>query len=79
MCSFNRLLGDGGELRLVTDHEDLWRWYEHHAARNSSLFERVEFESPASAGDTELVGTNFERKFIAEGRQFRSMTLVKKD
>jgi tRNA (guanine-N7-)-methyltransferase len=78
LVQFHRLLGDGGELRLVTDHDDLWHWYEHHAARNALLFERVEFTSPASAGDTELVGTNFERKFIAEGRQFRSMTLVKK-
>ena len=77
LAQFHRLLATGGELRLVTDHDDLWAWYEEHASANSTLFERVEFNSPDSAGDEEVVGTNFERKFMAEGRDFRSMTLVK--
>ena len=78
LAQFHRLLDDGGELRLVTDHDDLWNWYEEHAAANVALFDRIEFSSPDSAGESEVVGTNFERKFIAEGRRFRSMTLVKK-
>ena len=78
LLQFHRLLDAGVELRLVTDHADLWRWYECHADRNTALFERIEFNSPPSAGEAEVVGTNFERKFIAEGRQFNSMTLLKK-
>ena len=78
LAQFHRLLDDGGELRLVTDHDDLWNWYEEHAVANVALFDRIEFSSPDSAGESEVVGTNFERKFIAEGRRFRSMTLVKK-
>jgi tRNA (guanine-N7-)-methyltransferase len=67
-----------GELRLVTDHEELWAWYEEHAARHAHLFERRPFESPESAGEGEVVGSNFERKYRREGRPFFAMTLVKR-
>ena len=76
---FHRLLTPGGELRLVTDHDDLWSWYEAHAARNTHLFERVPFAPPGSADAGELVGTNFERKYRREGRPFHVMTLVRID
>jgi len=75
LAEFRRVLAPGGELRLVTDHDALWAWYEEHAARNGHLFERLQFERPASAGDGEVVGTNFERKYRREGRPFRAMTL----
>ena len=78
LSQFHRLLVEGGELRLVTDHAELWSWYEEHASRHGSLFERREFERPRSAGSTEVVGTNFERKFAREGRPFNAMTLLKK-
>jgi len=76
---FHRVLQPGGELRLVTDHDDLWAWYEDHAARHAHLFERTRFDRPESAGDSEVVGTNFERKFREEGRAFHAMTLVRRD
>ncbi|MCZ6835042.1 MAG: tRNA (guanosine(46)-N7)-methyltransferase TrmB [Planctomycetota bacterium] len=79
MIEFHRLLRDGGELRIVTDHEDLWAWYVEHAQRHEALFERREFAAPESAGEGELVGTNYERKFAREGKPFHSMTLVKLD
>jgi len=78
MPVFRRVLEPGGELRLVTDHDDLWAWYEDHAARHSALFERRPFEPPAGSGEGELVGTNYERKFTREGRPFHAMTLVRK-
>lgn len=74
----HRVLQTGGELRLVTDHDDLWAWYEDHAARHARLFERAAFDRPESAGEHEIVGTNFERKFREEGRAFHAMTLVKR-
>lgn len=76
---FHRVLQPGGELRLVTDHDDLWAWYEDHAARHAHLFERVAFDRPGSAGAHEVVGTNFERKFREEGRAFHAMTLIRLD
>lgn len=75
---FHRILMPQGELRLVTDHIELWKWYEEHAARATSLFNTVPFVATGSARSGELVGSNFERKFAREGRPFRAMTLVKR-
>jgi tRNA (guanine-N7-)-methyltransferase len=75
---FHRVLEPGGELRLVTDHNELWQWYLEHAERSTNLFERTEFASPTSAGDGEVVGSNFERKFVKEGRSFDAMVLRRK-
>lgn len=78
LAEFHKILLPGGELRLVTDHDDLWAWYQEHAARHTHLFEQVAFERPESAGEGEVVGTNFERKYRREGRPFHAMTLVKR-
>ncbi|MHC4949131.1 MAG: tRNA (guanosine(46)-N7)-methyltransferase TrmB [Planctomycetota bacterium] len=78
LADLHRVLAPGGELRLVTDHDDLWRWYETHAARHADLFERRPYAAPASAGE-ELTGTNYERKFAREGRDFRGMILARRD
>ncbi len=75
---FHRVLQPGGELRLVTDHDELWAWCEEHATRQCELFERLPFEPPASAAEGEVVGTNFERKYRREGRPFHAMTLRKR-
>jgi tRNA (guanine-N7-)-methyltransferase len=75
----HRILRPGGELRIVTDHEDLWSWCEDHALRNAVLFERHAFQPPESAGSSEMVGTNFERKFAREGRPFHGMTLLRQE
>ncbi|MEM6856191.1 MAG: hypothetical protein AAF593_17460, partial [Planctomycetota bacterium] len=72
------VLQPAGEVRLATDHAEYFEWMEDHAAQVADLFERVAFERPASAGEGELVGTNFERKYIREGREFQAMILVKR-
>ena len=78
LIEFHRVLQDGGELRLVTDHSELWAWYEDHIQRNERLFERRPFDCLESAGQGEMVGSNFERKYRMEGRPFFAMTLVKR-
>ena len=75
---FHRVLQTAGEVRLVTDHDDLWKWYEELIAASDDLFARKEFAPPASAGEGEVVGTNFERKYRREGRPFHSATLIKR-
>jgi tRNA (guanine-N7-)-methyltransferase len=75
---FHRVLEPDGELRLVTDHADLWAWYEAHAARHAEMFERRPFAPSPSAGAGEIVGSNFERKYARDGRPFFAMTLVKR-
>jgi tRNA (guanine-N7-)-methyltransferase len=114
-----RCLAPGGELRVVTDHADLWAWdqahfdlwtaagglgsVEQHAsacarhgvsippasdaltaprpplpAMPDPPYDRAAFDRPASAGEGELVGTNFERKFRREGRGFHAGVLRKR-
>jgi tRNA (guanine-N7-)-methyltransferase len=82
-----RVLVPGGELRVVTDHDELWEWDQEHFSRwcgtgpapgfEGALpgFEKLDFEPPASAGEDELVGSNFERKFRREGRSFHACVL----
>ena len=79
LVEFHRVLAPGGRLHLVTDHDDLWAWYEDHAARHVARFERRDFDAPGSARPGELVGTNYERKYTPEGRAFPGMTLIRKD
>jgi tRNA (guanine-N7-)-methyltransferase len=71
----HRVLRPGGELRLVTDHDDLQAWYEEHARRAADRFEQCPFPLEARSGDGEWVGTNYERKFALEGRPIHAMIL----
>ncbi len=78
----HRVLMEGGELRIVTDHAEYWSWMEEHfdrwcAADHEPRFERRSFERPESAGAGEVVGTNFERKYRREGRPFYATILGK--
>lgn len=75
----HRILAPGGNLRLATDHADYFQWMNEHADKVPELFEKQPFESPVSAGEGELVGTNFERKYRLEGRPFHAMVLRKRE
>ncbi|MEZ6193097.1 MAG: tRNA (guanosine(46)-N7)-methyltransferase TrmB [Phycisphaerales bacterium] len=70
--------GETACVRLATDHADYFEWMGEHAAQVTDLFEREPFERPKSAGEGELVGTNFERKYRKEGRVFQGMILRKR-
>lgn len=78
LADLHRVIAPGGELRLVTDHDALWAWYEDLVGRHAHLFERRSFDRVESAGAGEIVGTNFERKYRTEGRPFHAMTLVRR-
>ena len=103
----HRTLIPGGEMRIVTDHDDYWTWIDEHLARFtggpqgtlgeagpvSNLFTRHLFTPmiPAKGEDddqaavaegvdtpaVELVGSNFERKYKVEGRDFHAAVLRK--
>jgi tRNA (guanine-N7-)-methyltransferase len=77
-----RVLEPGGELRIVTDHDEYWAWMREHferatAAAAERRFDLLPFSPPESAGEGELVGTNFERKYRREGRPFNAAVLRK--
>ncbi len=76
----HRVLVPGGILRLVTDHADYFAHMQEKLAGQTEL-KVIPFTSPvalredAPAGS--IVGTNFERKYIAEGRSFNATAAVK--
>jgi tRNA (guanine-N7-)-methyltransferase len=76
----HRMLLPGGKLRLVTDHGNYFAHMQEVLAAQSDL-RVVPFESAvplkpdAPAGS--IVGTNFERKYIAEGRSFHATAAQK--
>jgi len=72
---FHRVLVPGGEMRVVTDHDDYWKWMREHFEQSKSLFRLEPFVGADSAGEGEVVGTNFERKYRREGRPFHSVIL----
>ncbi|MCG8509473.1 MAG: tRNA (guanosine(46)-N7)-methyltransferase TrmB [Rhodospirillales bacterium] len=74
----HRTLQPGGEVRLATDHADYFAWMQQHVERVTDLYERLPFSGAESAGEGELVGTNFERKYREAGREFFSMVLAAK-
>ncbi len=74
----HRILAPGGQVRIVTDHEDYFAWMEEHAARVADLYDRQPFEKSLGVAADEVVGTNFERKYRREGRPFHAMSLVRR-
>jgi tRNA (guanine-N7-)-methyltransferase len=76
LSAIHRILTPGGELRLVTDHPSLWAWYRDHIGRHGESFQERAFDVPTSAGEGEVIGTNFERKYQREDRPFYATTLV---
>jgi tRNA (guanine-N7-)-methyltransferase len=85
LADAHRILEPGGELRIVTDHDDYWAWMEEHFVRwtepmagfDGPPFSRLPFDRAGSAAEGELVGTNFERKYRLEGRPFHAAILRK--
>jgi tRNA (guanine-N7-)-methyltransferase len=69
---------DTGRIRVVTDHLDYWEWMQVEADKVADIFEREDYVPPISAGPGEFVGSNFERKYIVEGRRIQGMILRKK-
>jgi len=66
----------GGQLAVVTDHRNYarqmaWVIFAHKG------FATVPFPRTHGAQAGEVVGTNFERKYIAQGRRFFSLAVMK--
>lgn len=87
-----RVLEPGGELRIVTDHDELWAWDEEHFERwttptpplalpglppAKAPFERHKFEPPTWVGEGQLVGTNYEKKMCGAERTPHAAVLRK--
>ena len=70
-----RILRPGGQLLVVTDHMDYFQQIRKVFA-DARGFVKIPF--PRMADDSgQIVGTNFERKYIAQGRPFYSTALLR--
>lgn len=74
-----RCLSAGGILNMATDHEGYHIQMRQVAERAiaGGLVEEIAFIRPAGAGLREMVGTNYERKYMKEGRRTYTLALRK--
>ncbi len=88
LAEAHRVLKPRGELRVVTDHDEYWVWMEEHfarwtdAGRAGARFERLGEDEAReririSERESELVATNYERKFTNEEKPPHAAVLVK--
>lgn len=68
-----------GRILIATDHLEYFLWMQEQVADVKPLFNSQAFERPHSASPDERVGTNYERKYKAEGRSVYGMTLVRQE
>ncbi len=70
-----RVLTAGGLLQIVTDHRDYFEQI-RRVLSVATGFATIDFPSMTDAKG-EITGTNFERKYIAQGRPFYSIARMK--
>ena len=63
-----RALKTGGNLKITTDDTEYFQLITELLEANKGRLEPTEFIPTAGAKDGELVGTNFERKYLKEQR-----------
>ena len=76
----HRILVPGGKLLFTTDHLGYFEWTKAMFFANSNitpLFKKTRFPKLDSAREGEIVGTNYERKYIKEGREFYKLAFEK--
>jgi tRNA (guanine-N7-)-methyltransferase len=72
-----RCLKKGGIINIATDHKDYFEWMKKEFAAFEDKLKIIEFVKPAGAKENELVGTNFERKYIKEKRNINTIAFKK--
>jgi tRNA (guanine-N7-)-methyltransferase len=70
-----RKLKPAARLQIATDHTEYFA--QIREVLDASALETVSFRPPASARDSELVGSNFERKYQREGRTIYNIAVEK--
>ena len=72
-----RCLTDDGIIKFVTDHEHYFQQVRKIVTELRDKLAEIEFEPAAGAGAGEVIGTNYERKYIKENRNVYAIALKK--
>jgi len=72
-----RCLKKGGLINIATDHKEYFGWMKNVFDGFRDKLQATEFVRPAGANENELVGTNFERKYIKEKRNTFTLAFKK--
>ncbi len=74
-----RCLKSGGRIQIATDHADYFEQISEVLDRQliAGNIVRAEFIRAAGANEGEIVGTNYERKYLIEGRDVYTAAAVK--
>ncbi len=80
LAEIYRILKPDGIINIATDHENYYEQMTEVAGKaiGAGLFKEIPFIRPAGAKEGELVGTNYERKYLKEGRLTYTLSLRKK-
>ncbi|MCH9022721.1 MAG: tRNA (guanosine(46)-N7)-methyltransferase TrmB [Planctomycetes bacterium] len=76
-----RTLKAGGRLQVATDYEEYYEVIRDLLTGDGDTakpFEEIAFQPPKSAAAGEWVGSNFERKYQADGREIYTLALRKR-
>jgi tRNA (guanine-N7-)-methyltransferase len=72
-----RCLKPGGTIHIATDHAEYFEQIKNVMAAVSDRLQEMEFPRPAGAREGELTGTNYERKYLKDGRPVYTIALRK--
>ncbi len=72
-----RCLKKNGLINIATDHAEYFQWMKNVFEGYEDKLKPVEFVKPAGAKNEELVGTNYERKYIREKRSVFTLAFKK--
>lgn len=72
-----RCLKKKGIINFATDHKEYFQWAKDVFKGFAKELKPVDFISPAGASEGELVGTNYERKYIKEKREIYTLAFKK--
>jgi len=73
-----RCLKDGGVINAATDHADYFEQMKEVFLASNEHLDEIEFTCAAGAQEGEVAGTNYERKYIKDGRRINTIAGRKK-
>ena len=72
-----RCLKSGGQIRIATDHGEYFEVMQEVIAAFGDKLEEIDFAPAAGAGPEEIMGTNYERKYIKDKREIYTIAVRK--